>query len=62
MEKETYWSRFADDFEEKSIYVIGKEDMDAIHNKLLIQHYLKKTLELGCGPGTYTISPINNQK
>jgi ubiquinone/menaquinone biosynthesis C-methylase UbiE len=32
--------------------------MDAIHNKLLIQHDLKKTLELGCGPGTYTTSLV----
>jgi hypothetical protein len=62
MEKETYWSRFADAFEEQSIYVVGKEDMDAIHNKLLTQHDLKKTLELGCGPGTYTTSPIKNHK
>ncbi len=53
-EKETYWSRFADDFEEKSNYVVGKNDMDIILKKLAGQKDLKKALELGCGNGTYS--------
>ena len=53
-EKEAYWSRFADDFEEKSNYVVGKTDMDIILKKLAEHKALKKTLELGCGNGTYS--------
>jgi ABC-2 type transport system ATP-binding protein len=54
MEKETYWSRFADNFEELSTYVVGKTDIDIVLKKLGEQKDLKKTLELGCGSGTYS--------
>ena len=54
MEKETYWSRFANDFEELNNYVVGKSDMEVILNKLSKQKDLKNTLELGCGNGTYS--------
>ncbi len=54
MEKEVYWSRFADDFEEKSNYVVGQADVDILLNKLAEQKDLKMTLELGCGSGTYS--------
>lgn len=54
MEKEKYWSRFADDFEELNNYVVGKSDMDVILNKLSKQKDLKNILELGCGNGTYS--------
>lgn len=53
-EKETYWSRFADDFEERNTYVIGKSDMDIILNEVSYQKALGKTLELACGNGTYS--------
>ena len=53
-EKETYWSRFAEDFEERNNYVVGKSDMEVILNKLSKQKDLKNTLELGCGNGTYS--------
>ncbi len=53
-EKEVYWSRFADDFEERSNYVVGKADMDMVLKKLAEQKDLKKILELGCGNGTYS--------
>ena len=44
MEKEKYWSRFADDFEELNNYVVGKSDMDVILNKLSKQKDLKTPL------------------
>ena len=54
MEKEKYWSRFADDFEERNNYVVGKSDMTIILNELSKQKGIKNTLELGCGNGTYS--------
>jgi hypothetical protein len=32
MEKETYWSKFADDFEDRTNYVVGKKDMGIIES------------------------------
>jgi ubiquinone/menaquinone biosynthesis C-methylase UbiE len=54
MEKETYWSRFADDLEERTNYVVGKNDIEKIKTVLAEQKNLGKTLELGCGNGTYS--------
>lgn len=54
MEKEVYWSRFADNFEELSGYVVGKDDLALVLSVLAEQKDLKKTLELGCGNGTYS--------
>ncbi len=53
-EKETYWSRFADDFEERNAYVVGKSDMEAILDEVSKVTGLKNTLELACGNGTYS--------
>ena len=53
-QKEIYWSRFANDFEERNNYVIGKSDMDIILNEVSTQKALGKTLELACGNGTYS--------
>ncbi len=52
--KETYWSRFADDFEERNYYVAGKDDMEIILNKVDTINNLNNVLELGCGNGTYS--------
>ena len=54
MEKETYWSKFANDFEERTNYVVGKNDMELIETFLSKQKALGKTLEVGCGNGTYS--------
>lgn len=54
IEKEKYWSRFADDFEERNNYVVGKLDMKTMLNEVSKQKGLKKTLELACGNGTYS--------
>lgn len=53
-QKEKYWSRFANDFEERNNYVIGKADLEAMLAKLSQQKELKNVLELGCGNGTYS--------
>lgn len=54
MDKEIYWSRFADDFQERNSYVIGNADMQLMFNKLSELKNLKHTIELGCGNGIYT--------
>jgi ubiquinone/menaquinone biosynthesis C-methylase UbiE len=61
--KETYWSKFADDFEERNDYVVGKGDIDLMLSKLSEEKQLGYTLELGCGNGTYSkiISKNANQ-
>lgn len=60
MEKETYWSKFADDFEELNNYVVGKSDMNIILKEVSQLKDLKNTLELGCGNGTYSKVLANN--
>lgn len=54
MDKETYWSKFADDYEEKAAYVVGEAINRAIRDRLSRLSGLKETLELGCGPGTFS--------
>ena len=51
-EKETYWSRFAADFEERTNYVVGNDHIEVIKAVLSKQTDLGNTLELGCGSGT----------
>lgn len=54
MENETYWSKFANDLEERTNYVVGKNDIEIIETFLSEQKALGKTLEVGCGNGTYS--------
>lgn len=54
--KETYWSRFADDFEEMQSQVVGNEILSLISLELLKESELGYVLELGCGTGLYTES------
>lgn len=54
MEKEQYWSRFAQDFEKRNLYVVGINDLSIVQNKVAQQKNLKMTLELGCGDGAYS--------
>jgi len=58
--KETYWSQFTEDFEEKQGAVVGKEVLSLAHNELSKEDDLGYTLELGCGTGLYTstLQPI----
>jgi ubiquinone/menaquinone biosynthesis C-methylase UbiE len=60
MEKETYWSQFADNFDESNNYVVGKEDIDLLIKEVSIQIDLGKTLELACGNGTYSVAFSRN--
>ncbi len=60
MEKELYWSKFAEDFEERNNYVVGSGDMSIILQKVEQLKNLKNTLELGCGNGTYSKILIKN--
>jgi ubiquinone/menaquinone biosynthesis C-methylase UbiE len=53
-EKETYWSKFASDLEDRTNYVVGKNDIEVTKTFLSEQKHLGKTLELGCGNGTYS--------
>ncbi|MBN1907397.1 MAG: class I SAM-dependent methyltransferase [Deltaproteobacteria bacterium] len=54
MQKEKHWSRFANDFEKRVIYVAGKQNILAIEKTLGEQRLKGKVLELGCGNGTYS--------
>lgn len=60
MKKEKYWSQFANDFEERNNYVVGIDDMAIVLKKTSELRNLKKTLELGCGNGTYSIVLAKN--
>jgi ubiquinone/menaquinone biosynthesis C-methylase UbiE len=52
--KETHWSRFAADFEERNNYVVGKAENELILRKVAEQKALGRTLELACGGGRYS--------
>lgn len=58
--KETFWSRFANDFEEHNNYVVGLKEIELIKNLLLESKELSKTLELGCGDGLFTKTIASN--
>ena len=52
--KETYWSQFTTEYEEKQSYVAGKEVISLAMEELLKEQRLGSVLELGCGTGLYT--------
>lgn len=54
MEKETYWSKFADNFDQKSLNIVGKASTEIIQNAAASQKNLGNTLELGCGCGAFS--------
>jgi ubiquinone/menaquinone biosynthesis C-methylase UbiE len=58
--KESYWSRFATDFEKRNNYVAGYKEIELLKNRLLENRNLGKTLELGCGDGVYTETIASN--
>lgn len=62
MEKEHFWSRFAEVFESESEYVVGREAIDAIIGNILQQGMLGRVLELACGTGTYTRALVQHAK
>ena len=54
MEKEKYWSRFADNFNAKQQYVTGIELRETIFQELVKLQNLGHVLEFACGNGAYT--------
>ena len=52
--KETYWSRFTEEYEEKQQKVVGKELFLLTKEEVLKENNLRSVLELGCGTGLYT--------
>lgn len=52
--KETYWSRFAKDFEKRQSFVVGGEIINLVKEELQREGELGLVLELGCGTGLYT--------
>lgn len=54
LNKETYWSRFTEDYEERQSHVVGNEVLLLAHEELLKEINLGNVLELGCGTGLYT--------
>ncbi len=59
-QKETFWSKTAENFEEKNNQIIGKESMQIIFEELEKQTHLGNTLELACGNGTYSKILVKN--
>ncbi len=60
MQKEKHWSRFADDFEKRVIYVAGEHNIMSIKKNLDEQCLKGRVLELGCGNGTYSRTLAEN--
>ena len=52
--KETYWSQFADEFEQKQQHVVGDNILFLMKYELLKEQDLGEVLELGCGTGLFT--------
>ena len=52
--KETYWSRFANNFNEDQTYVVGGAVQQGILEKLSGENDLGELIELGCGAGFFT--------
>jgi ubiquinone/menaquinone biosynthesis C-methylase UbiE len=52
--KETYWSKFANDFDEDETYVVGEPIQQAVMERLSRESGLGELIELGCGTGFYT--------
>jgi hypothetical protein len=48
--KETYWSRFPSEFEERQSRVVGNEILFLMKKELLKENNLGNALELGCEP------------
>ncbi len=52
--EEAFWARSAEGYEEKGERVLGKDVNEAIRLRLARFSDLGETLELGCGPGTFS--------
>ena len=54
--KETFWSRFANDFEKRNNYVVGEKEINHLKRQLIKNQHLGDVLELGCGDGVFSRS------
>ncbi|WP_167618610.1 class I SAM-dependent methyltransferase [Maribellus sediminis] len=52
--KETYWSQYVDEFEQKQQRVVGDNILFLMKDELLKEQELGEVLELGCGTGLFT--------
>lgn len=59
-QKETHWTRIANDFEERNTYVVGKASKQITLDELAKQTNLGNTLEVACGNGTYSKVLVKN--
>jgi len=53
-DQDQHWARLAANFEDRTIYVAGKRNIDAIHRAIGALALSGRVLELGCGTGTHT--------
>ena len=58
--KETFWSRFANDFEKRNNYVAGVTEIEHLKKRLSENKNLGNVLELGCGDGVFTKTVASN--
>ena len=56
MQKELYWSIFANDYDKRVTYAVGEQNIVQIEQALALLTGLGKTLELGCGQGHFGYS------
>ncbi len=54
MKKEEFWSQYAEDFDALNDYIIGKEDMKIVKERVGKIKNTGKLLEIACGTGIYT--------
>lgn len=52
--KETYWSQFVNDYENRQAFVAGNDLIRIMLERLGMESDLKDVLELGCGTGLFT--------
>ena len=62
-QKESFWSRFATDFEKRNNYVAGHREIEFLKNRIAENMNLGTALELGCGDGVFTeVIASNSEK
>ncbi len=59
-QKEVFWSKTANDFEEKNNKIVGAKSMQIVLDALAEEINLGNTLELACGNGTYSKVLVRN--
>lgn len=62
MQKEKFWSQYAENFGELNTYVVGKTTIDSVVKEVSKLKKLGQVLELACGDGFYTRVLSQNSK